>query len=270
MNQQSKKIFSVALALFLGMGIVFFAWRTNVSKSDKISFEPTASGDSWKDSLLIVPQASSTKTLGISNFRKSETSGEGTATTSTDVLARNLLIGYALTQKNMSTTTWSDSDALALAQSLVKDVEIPSGTQYTLKNLNTSADNSSVALTAYGKKVFALLKTSSSKSGGGEVSVFLTAVSANDSKRLAELASFVAEYATIKKSLLAVKTPSGVAPLHLRLVQNYANVESALIAMQKIFSDPVQGLAGFTEYQKEIAVLSAIGNDYKNYKPASQ
>src|SRR3989344_5842653 len=63
MNKQFKKILSVTLALIVGFGIIFFAWKSTAPAGNKVSFEPAISGDSWKGSLLAVPQTSSIKNL---------------------------------------------------------------------------------------------------------------------------------------------------------------------------------------------------------------
>ncbi|MBI5400555.1 MAG: hypothetical protein HZB12_00345 [Candidatus Yonathbacteria bacterium] len=267
MNQQTKKFFSIAVALAIGLTIVLFAWKGGALFGGKVSVD-TKADDSWKDSLRVVPQSSSTQMLRVRNANISETKGVIMATTSTSLLARDILANYALMQKNDPSAMLSDADAEALAQSLIKNVELPKATQYVLIDLNIVSDNSNAAFGVYVGKILSIMQAPSHDQGTGEVTVFLNAVSANDSKKIDGLAVFIAEYAQAKKSLLAVKTPSGIASLHLRLVQNYANIENALTAMQKVFSDPVQGLVGFAQYKKEIEAMTVIGVDYQNYKPA--
>lgn len=265
MRPQYKKIFSITLAILVGLGIIFSAWKGLMLMGTKVS-TGTKPDDSWKDSLLVVPQASTTKTL---SSHGSINSDVDVATTSTDIFARKLLVNYALKQKNMSTTTWSDADAEILAQSLINDAEARQATQYTKKDLRVSNDNSATAVNHYGSKISTLFKTRSAKQNDGEATIFLNVLSTGDYNKLDELTPFIDEYATMKRSLIELKVPSDIAPLHLRLVQNFANTESALIAMQKLFSDPIQGLTGFTQYKNEIDTLIVIGNDYLNYKPAS-
>lgn len=267
MKHQPKKLFSIALALAIGGVVVLLAWKGDLLTSSKITAD--ADGDSWLSSLLVIPQASTTSVLGSRSSADSITTSAEMSTTTTSILARDILVNYAVMQKGSMGTTWNDEEADALAKSIVSGIEVPK-TEYTLKDLNISSDNSDVALGTYGTKILSVLKASSPKSESGEVAVFMSAVSSNDPKKLSELAPFIAEYSAAKKSLLTTKTPSGIAPIHLLLVQNFANTESALISMQKMFTDPVGGLAGFIQYKKEVDSLVSIANAYKNYKPAGQ
>lgn len=267
MNQQLKKISSIVFASIIGLTIIFFVWRNGLPEGNKVSVsvDPVVSGESWKASLL-----STQKGQFIKPSTLPDTNTAVSAKTETDALARNLLVNYALTQKNMSTTTWDNQEAEALAQSLINNVELPAVKQYTTKDLNISTDNSEASIISYGGKILNTVQASSANQKDREVTVFLSAISEGDPQKIEGLSRFITEYSNTKKTLLSIKTPSGVAPLHLRLVQNYANIESALIAMKKVFSDPVLGIAGFTQYKKEIIDLSVIGNDYKNYQPVYQ
>lgn len=269
MKEQSKKILSITLALLLGTGIILFAW-----KGDSIlNTSPQKTDADTQDAVRVVPRGTSPKTLGARNIYGNPVDSaptEGSATTTTDALARNLLVDYALTQKDMGTTVWSDADADALAKELIEKIELPKAVQYTIKDLNILDDNSDATLFTYGEGILKILSLlSASRSAGmNEVAIFTDAVNNKDAKGLEGLTPIIAKYAEIKNSLLALKTPSGIAPIHLHFVQNFANIENDITSMQKIFSDPAQGLAGLIEYKKDIAALSATGKEFQNYRPA--
>ena len=258
MNKQFKKILSVTLALIVGFGIIFFAWKSTAPAGNKVSFEPAISGDSWKGSLLAVPQTSSIK-----NLEQNVAGAE--ATTTTDIIARELLVSYALAQQNMSTTTLSDAEAQALAQMLVEKIKLPQGVVYSTKNLVMSSDNSDSSFAAYAKRVGDIMQAFSTAHKTNELAIVANAITTKDEAELRGLAIIITEYRGLQKSLLAVSTPSLVAPLHLRLVQSYSNIEAAIIGMQKIISDPVIGLAAFTQYKKESNILRTINAEYQNY-----
>jgi hypothetical protein len=261
MDEQFKKLFSIVLALLVGVGIILFAWKGSSLFSTNVSNDTTS--NMWKDALQVIPQWSSSKTLGLKQSgAKSEAS-----TTTTDTLARNLLVDYAMVQRNMSTTTLSDTDAQALAQMLINKIEVPHGATYSLKDLVVSSDNSDAAFTAYSKKVSDVMRSFTSAHTASELALVAEALSTQDAKKLGGLGPIALQYASLNKNLLAIKTPSAVAPMHLRLVQSYANIEATIIAMQKMFTDPVQGLVALTQYKKEVIALEVLAGDYKNYTP---
>jgi len=169
MNSNIKKIFSVALALAVGSGIVLFAWEGGTIVKTEVSTETTAKNDEWKNTLHVIPEASTSKLLGSQKTFSGDTNNaiaEDDITT-TDLFARKLLVNYALTQRSMATTTWSDADADALAQSLIKNIDMPQIKQYATKDLNISNDNSDTAFALYGEKLNQILQSLSSKKGGG-------------------------------------------------------------------------------------------------------
>lgn len=273
MNANFKKIFSIAVALAVGSVIIVFAWKGDLLTSTKVLKEEVTDNDDWKNSLLVVPQTNIVKTLVSQNTLGGEIKSENVeynATTTTDTLARKLLVSYALTQKSMATTTWSEADADALAQDLIEDVKLPKAKQYTVKDLNITSDDNGASFALYGEKIVQLMELLSSKEVSNVATIFTNALSSNNQKKLDELTPIIAEYSKATKTLLTIETPSGLASIHLRLVQSHANTETAVILMQNMFNDPVQGLAGFIQYRKETESLIKIGNDYQNYKPASQ
>lgn len=261
MNPQFKKIFSIILAILVGGGIILFAWGGNtLIKGDVLNEKENGV---WKDSLHVIPQGSSSKTLGTQRG-----GAQSAATTTTDILARNLLVDYALLQTKSATTTISDADAQMLAQSLISKIEMPRGVVYTLKDLNISNDNSEAALATYSKSVEGAMKAFTSVHTINELTLVSSALTTKDSQKLEGLANIATQYAKLKRSLLAIKTPSDIAPLHLRLVQSYANIETMIVVMQKMFIDPMQGLAALTQYKKETTALEVLAKDYRDYTTA--
>lgn len=261
MKPQFKNLFSIILAILVGGGIILFAWGGNtLMQGDVLNKKENGA---WKDSLHVISQGSSSKTLGVQRG-----STQSAATTTTDILARNLLVDYALLQTKGATTTISDADAQALAQSLINKIEMPRGTVYTLKDLSVSSDNSETALATYSKSVGDAMSTFASTHTTNELALVSSALTTKDPKKLEGLATIATQYAKLKKSLLAIKTPSNIAPLHLRLVQGYANIETMIVVMQKMFIDPMQGLAALTQYKKETTALEVLAKDYRNYATA--
>lgn len=259
MNEQSKKIFSVILALLIGAGIIFFALKND----SVLGTKNTPQSKLQKNSLTVTSSGYPKKILRGNSVRASE----GVATTTTDIIARELLVTYAVNQKVDETKTMSDAEAETLAQSLMEKIKLPQAKQYTEKNLNISPDNSIPSLTTYAKNVNGFMQTFSATRTTNELVVVAEAISDNDVKKLEGLSTIALGYGILKKELLAVKTPSVVASLHLRLVQSYTNIENTIVLMQTLFNDPVQGLAALIEYKKEITLLNTLATEYRDYTP---
>lgn len=260
MDRRFKKILSVLVAVLIGAGIIFFAWRSGSAVHTESSLS-AKSGDAWKDSLSVVPQTFSTETKGLPQV---EATGIG-ATTTTDIVARELLTNYALAQKsNMSTTTLSDEEAQAIAQTAVDKIDLPRAKQYTEKNLNISGDNSASAISVYSKEIATLAQTFAMSQTKNDIAVAFTIPKTDgDTKRLAGIAEQIAHYEKFIRGLLALKTPSLIAQPHLHLIQKYADIQVTIEPMANIFTDPLKGLAGLAEYRQQIAGLPLITEEFQ-------
>lgn len=264
MDWQLKKIFSVLLALLVGVGVIFFAL-----KSDTITYTGNTPGnDLWKDALSVVPQADSLKTVNASQ----NDLATNDATTTVDIVARNLLTNYALVQKSdMSTTTLSDANIKAIAQTTVGKIKLPEARQFTAKDLIISSDNSSAGIAAYMKEVGDLVKVFASSQTKNDIEVvFAIPKTGDDTKRLADIEKDISRYEKLIKGLLAVKTPSLITEPHLHLVQKYANIQAGIKPMADIFTDPLKGLAALAEYRGEIAEFNLIAKEYADYISKNQ
>lgn len=265
---QFKKIFPIFLALFLGVAVIIVAVKGGSIFGTTISFTTKKEDNSWKSALSIVPGDNSLTRVEKGVIKK-EDSLSG-ATTTTDILSQKIILEYAAFQRRTATTTLSDNDAETIATSLVQEVELPLGTEYQASDLNVSKDNSDVAIALYLKDLTTLMQTFSAAHKVSELDIINDAIANDDAQKLQDLAPILTQYEKLKKGLLLLKTPSLMVPLHLRLVQSYSNIQSSIIVMQKIFTDAIQGLAGITQYQKEIEVLNTLETEYLKYAPARQ
>src|SRR3990170_2575609 len=131
----------------------------------------------------------------------------------------------------MSTTTLSDAEAQALAQMLVEKIKLPQGVVYSTKNLVMSSDNSDSSFAAYAKRVGDIMQAFSTAHKTNELAIVANAITTKDEAELRGLAIIITEYR----------------------------------GLQKIISDPVIGLAAFTQYKKESNILRTIDAEYQNY-----
>lgn len=259
MNKRYKKIFSVLFAILIGIGIIFFAWRGNtVTHTEDIEI---ADDGSWKKGLSVVPQTDLLKTLSSSQW----SDVVNNATTTSDIVSRDLLINYVLAQKlNMSTTTISDSDAKAIAQNAASKISLPKARQYTEKDLFISGDNSPTALVEYSKTVDAILQEFAKSQTKNDIEVaFALPNVVGETKRLSDIDQNISHYDKLIKGLLSTKTPSALSVAHLHLIQKYSNIKNMIKPMSEIFSDQLVGLSALSSYRQEIADLSLIIDEFK-------
>lgn len=268
MARQSKKFFPIFLTLFLGVAIIVIAIKGGSIFGTTISFTaPKEDDTSWKSALSVVPGNTSLARVERGTVKADEPA-HYYATTTTDLISRKLVLDYMAFQRSSATTTLSDADAEAIAGNLIQEVKLAPGTQYKLSDLNISGDNSDAANAAYTKKVTDAMQDFITAHKINELEVVGEALTAKDATKLQELVPITAQYERLKKGLLAVKTPSAIAPLHLRLVQGYTNIQSSIVSMQKMFSDSVLGFAALSQYQNELSAIDTVGDEYKNYTPA--
>ena len=261
MKQQTKKLFSIALAVLVGLGIIFFAWKGGATPSNKITFEPPIIGDSWKTSLLVASKAFSTTTK--------DSSQKGVdATTTTDLVAREILLGYATIAGGMGTTTLGDVEAQAFAQELAEKLNTPTAKQYTLVDIVVSNDNTPSANDAYAKKLTDTIDTFTSSRTKNDLEVVFSDPETN-LKRNAETDKLLLSYKKLVRELLIIKTPSSIVPLHLRLTQAYTNIQANLKTMAEVYKDPLKALNALNQYRKEIDELAMLSEEYFKYFPTN-
>lgn len=266
MNQQSKKIFSIAIATLIGLGIIFFAWKGGSLTKAPLSFKKEDS--SWKEALNVVPQASPTRTPGLSSWQKEQDAiVSGPATTTTDVLARALISNFAMNVQRTGTTTLSDTDAAAQAQLLLQEMDVPQGPRYQLANLNITSANDRTTVLAYASATTKIINAFVAVQTVSDLKVVFGDPTEDVTKRLTQFSKNVAHYETLKQNLLVLKVPSSIAPLHLRLIQNYSDMQNGLKLMGDVYNDPMRGLAGLKQYQNAVTSLFTLQQDYQGFVP---
>lgn len=252
-NPESKKIFSVAFSLVLGLGIILFAWKIG-SPTNDISSKPN---DSTNGSLVAIPQGG-TQTLG---YNSSNTNGGlYEATTTTDYVAQQIVLNSMLKEDENSTATFENPDPGALAQELAQAaLTDPNMKKYTEADLLLTTDSSAAAFNTYKENVINALKTLIKENPVNEILVISTAIGAKDQAALAPLAVSVKANKNFLKTILAIKVPPAAVKAHLTLVQAYYSMLSGEIDIQQIITDPLLGMRGTAKYKYGLSLLSEIG-----------
>ncbi|HBB44107.1 MAG TPA: hypothetical protein DCZ83_01815 [Candidatus Yonathbacteria bacterium] len=265
MNKQYKKIFSVLFAILVGASIVFLAWKGgDVAPTDN----PSLGSNKWKDALVVIPQTYTSKTLG-STKGDIEMSTEE-ATTTTDVVARKLLLEYATSQAGVTTAEISDADAQSIANTLAQEVKLPHKKNYVLGDLNVSLDNSYDANLLYINTLSARLnKYVATGQKETDLTILLSAMTTRSTTTLGKLKEKEAIYQDLIKDLLAIKTPSRITQLHLRLIQDYETLRSSIVGLQSMLIDPVVGIAALAEYRVGFDDLFLTEKAYREFNFAN-
>lgn len=262
MNNQYKKIFSVLFAILIGAGIIFFAWRGG--SVDETGAPTSEKNGDWKDSLSVVPQAYTSKTLGVSKGVIDMNTTD--ATTTTDIIARKLLVEYVASQKSSATSTISDETAQAIANTLAQEVRLPQKKEYTSRDLNISYDNSREANILYINTVNDLTNEQlATPEKETDLTILANAVNTWNATTLNKLQPKVVKYQELIKKLLEVKTPSYVAPIHLHLIQSFETLRTSTIGLQSIVSDPVVGIASLAEYRNWVDEIILVRQEYSDF-----
>lgn len=259
MKWPSQKFLSVLLAVLLGASIIFFAWRTvSVTKNSGQHEAGAASADeSWRDALKVIPEDSLRHLLGASAGSASSTAA-AEATTTTDLLGRELLTSYGLAQKAIGGMPMDDDQASTISDILSsKAMADPDLKRYTEKDL-TIVPASTSSLFTYQKSLSKAFTDFSRKNTVNEITVVTEAMNANDPAKLLPLKDSARNLSVFVDTLLSMKTPRSMANLQLFFVQNYSLVLSGIADMEQILADPTIGLRGVAKYQKGMNTLKTF------------
>lgn len=272
MAQQIKKFFPIFLATLLGGAVIVVAVKGgSIFGINASSFaSQKGSDDSWKSALSIIPGDKSRTRIEKGSVTI-ETDPSLSATSTTGIISKKLLLEYSALQKKTGNAELSDSDAETIATALAQEVKLPAKTWYTSSDLNISKDNSASALEAYKNALTVLaneLTAANKKDVGNKedvLSIVTVASEMQNSKILEKLDPIIARHQTLTENLLALKTPSTATELHLRLLQSIEDLRAAITGLQKLIVDPIVGFTAISEYQNGATELYATVDEYNSF-----
>lgn len=85
---------------------------------------------------------------------------------------------------------------------------------------------------------------------GGELTVVEMALKNNDEKKLLELDSYINSYDKLINMSIRMDTPAAISKTQLSLSNNFYAIKIATQNMKNIFSDPLVGTIGISQYKK--------------------
>lgn len=260
----SKKNILMFLSLAFGALVILGAAKITGVFGTKSSLENNESV--WESALSVIPGMTA-----LTRVEKGRIEAEKAflATTTTDIVARKIF-EYSLSQNEKTASEMSETEATKIAKRLIGEVKLPEKKEYQLSDLNVSKDNSYNANLLYINTLSALLKgfvaTGQKET---ELSILFTAINTKNPADLDQLKAKIVIYEELIKNLLALKTPSNIASLHLRLLQSYETMRSGTVGLQSLFNDPAIGLAALTEYKSGFDELFLAEQAYRTFKFAN-
>ncbi len=272
MKWQLKKFFPIFLATLLGGAVIVVAVKGGriFGVNASSSAPQKGSDNSWRSALSIIPGDKSRTRIEKSSVTI-EYDPSLSATSTTGIISKKLLLEYSALQKKTGNAELSDSDAETIATALAREVKLPGKTWYTSSDLNISKDNSASALEAYKSALTVLaneLIAANRKNARNKedvLSVVTVASEMQNSSILEKLDPIIARHQTLAGNLLVLKTPSTATELHLRLLQSIEDLRAAMVGLQKLVADPIVGITAIGEYQKGATELYATVDEYNSF-----
>jgi len=245
MNRTPKKIFFLALAFALSLGMIGVSWAMS-QENEALVFE---SGDLP----LLEVKAQKKDSAGFSNWERDlleRQSATITRTNYTDESAKQLLTEYIKAKQN---NTKVNEDALIASilesNSSEKIQEEIKFTEYKISDLKISSDNSAKSLKKYGNDLGKVsVDNIKDPSLGSELEILTNAASLDKESELIKLNPIVSYYKNLISELLNVRVPSELSEKHLEIINLFSKILSSVDNLKNFLNDPVRGIYTLSNY----------------------
>jgi len=249
----SRQFSLIAISLLLSTVLVFAADRiTTPSASGSLTVDTktqaAAPTGNWQDSLAAVQDSSGISLPPASDQNEVEALLQAAQSNNlTDSISRSLFVNL-VNAKSQGLGGDIPTQEQIVTQALS---QVPASTgvkTYTAADL-TVIDNSPASLRAYGNAVMRILIDNSNNEYAKTMVVIDAATTQNDASQLELLKTIRKTYVRIGSELVEVPAPKMLAPFHLQLVNDYANMVTAYDGMQNLIGDPLGGVAAIQQYR---------------------
>jgi hypothetical protein len=122
---------------------------------------------------------------------------------------------------------------------------------YRLEDLNVTADVSRDALRQYGNAFGVLIQKYTATPLRTEEQILEQAMKVKDDSALKDLGLLIVVYTNFAKDLKAISVPLPLAEHHLAIINGYDAMARGLRGMQVMFSNPIDGSAGYQTYTRQ-------------------
>ncbi len=182
--------------------------------------------------------------------RKKELSPDGTSSeelNETDTFSRELLSTIvALKQEGSLNSATLNSLATNLTNNLEEQRLLPD--DYKQNDIEIVAKSKTNAQ-KYGTQTRDLIINSIQAGAGTEINIISTALNDDDDQNIASVRGIAELYKKLAGDLANVPVPSDIAVAHLRLVNDYSKLSTALTSLTEIFDNPVVSVVGLSQYR---------------------
>lgn len=244
-QQFSFIVVSVALSAGLILGAKYYTEPHNTSNNLSTT-EPTQETD-WQSALDAVqatapglPDAPSEDV--VNEFLEASQSDNLTSS-----VARSLFINLSTAKsQGLGGDIPTQDQLVATAASQATKQEAPNA--YTLDDIRQVSQDSQ-SQKAYGNAVMRIM-TSNPKASVEDTYIYLAQVTdTGDQKSLERIGDIGDAYTSLARQLSEVSVPTTLAPLHVKVVNDFAAAGTALHDVEKLATDPLLALQGLQNYQ---------------------
>lgn len=183
--------------------------------------------------------------------------------TETDKFSRELFAKYLAAKRDGSNVTADDYNKFLL--DTIANSPEGTSTQIYKEADFTKIDETKTSLRAYGNALGKISTEKSKEFPGNELTIFDDAINKNDPKILKTLDSPINRYKGIRDGMIAMPVPSGLAPIHTKIVNLLDIMITGIENMKYVLSDPVKALNGVSLYPNAVGYFVTAMNELHDY-----
>lgn len=198
----------------------------------------------------------------LSDEEKRASSETGTDTSATGAFSRGFFASFMTLKESGDLTP---ENLQKLSESIVENFTADGAKNFTSGDLKISADNSAAALKKYGNDMGTVFGEYLKLKLPDELAIVAQALSSGDQNKLNELDKIISANKNLIEKHLAMNVPQKVSPIHLKLVNHYGTITSAIENMKKAIGDPLTGTIAVSQYKKELTPLNNTMAELKNF-----
>lgn len=198
----------------------------------------------------------------LSAEEKKAISETGTDTTATGAFSRGFFASFMTLKESGDLTP---ENLQKLSESIVGNFTADGGKNFTSSDLKISGDNSPTTLKKYGNDLGAIFEEYLKLKLPDELLIVAQALSSGDQDKLNELDKIISANKKLIERHLTMIVPQKASSVHLKLVNHYQTITTAIENMKKAISDPLTGTIAISQYKKELAPLNDTMAELKNF-----
>ncbi|MSR70953.1 hypothetical protein EXS62_02845, partial [Candidatus Kaiserbacteria bacterium] len=246
-RQFSLIIGSIALSLSLIFGAQYYTAPHSTSSSLTATPGATVGDPDWQATLEQVQTEAAIAAPQTPDPDVVDKLKEAAKSTNiTDSVARTLFVSLSSAKAEGLGDDLPTQDKLIAEASSQLQTTVPP--IYTSDDVRTAATNKDT-LRAYGNAVMTVINAHPGARVYETYVAIGEATDNNDKRKLAPLKEISAEYNGIAEDLILLPVPATLAPLHLKVTNDFAAIAATYDDLRAIGADPLRGIAGLQSYQ---------------------